>query len=370
MGPSVSRLAAAALLLVTAAGVVPGAGAEPKRDRPPVLPVLRPPDDGALGRPAGASWWAVDGHVHTEVTRDAAGSTLADVRAQALRVGLDAVVVTEHNAVHAPDVLCAAAPTLYPGEEAGFEGGHLVVWGGARATRLGARRTLAAVVDAPRGASARDQLTVLAHPGWDLGADVLTPAAVRRSDGLPLVDAVEVWNGQLDRGTDRVLARWEALLAAGLYVPAVGFSDSHGRIVGWPRTMVLAADASLPRLIHAVRLGRAYVTDDGWAELDVLGRTFGGLLHLGGPTPLAVRLRVGTRLGGRLRLIVDGAEVAAEELPPGETVERFMVLGVTRDGWLRIEVRRRGATRRSGEAAVLIGNPVRWDVWPPDDFWR
>lgn len=363
-GPAVTPAAVSA----PSASTVQGA-----RVRPPVLPVLRPPEDSAVGRSPAVRWWAVDGHVHTGVTRDAEGTTVAGVVAQGQRIGLDAVVITEHNMVHAPaDLRGSPSVRVWSGEEAGFEGGHLLVWGGLHATRLhGGARTLAEVVDAPRGVSRRDVLAVLAHPGWALGRDLLGPTAVRRPDGTPLVDAVEVWNGQLDWSTERVLGRWEALLFAGIYVPVVGFSDSHHQHVGWPRTMVLAKDPSLHRLVRALRLGRSYVTDDAWAELDVLGKTFGGHLLLPGPMPLLVRVRVGSRLGGRFRLLVDGVEVASEVLLPGQTVDRCQIVGAgPRDGWLRIELRRRGGTLRGGEAAVLIGNPVRWDVVPLGDFWR
>lgn len=358
-------------LVLACATAATAAAAAP---RPPVEPVLRVPGEHRTIAGRALRFWAVDGHVHSDVTRDAAHCTLEQVAEQAARVGLDAVFVTEHNVMHDAEALRAVGDArgvlLYPGEEAGFHGGHLVVWGGRRATR-GAGRILESVVDMPRGVPQRDVLTMFAHPGWWMGRDLLSPDAVRRPDGVPLVDAVEVWNGQLDRGTDRVLARWELLLAQGIFVPVLGNSDSHHRIVGWPRNMLLAPNPSLQALVRAARLGRGFVTDDGWVELDVLGHTYGALLALPGPMPLPVWLRASTRRGGRLRVLQGGVEVASERLVPGDTIERLVVLSSgAQDGWLRVEIRREGGTLRAGEAAVLIGNPVRWDVLPLGDFWR
>jgi hypothetical protein len=189
---------------------------------------------------------------------------------------------------------------------------------------------------------------------------------------VPRIDAIVVWNGQLARATNTNVTRWETLLARGLFVPAVGASDSHYRSVGRPATVLLARDASLPSLVRAARLGRGYVSDDAWIDFDVLGQTYGGLLVLSGPTPLPVHVRGHSVYGGTLRLIRNGRVIATRELEPGAEFAFFEVIGTgDRDGWLRVEIRRRMNTvRRRGDEVVFIGNPVRWDLLPAGDFWR
>ncbi len=64
-------------------------------------------------------------------------------------------------------------------------------------------------------------LAIIAHPtvpipstGWTFGA-------------LSQADAVEVWNGPWTMDDEGTLERWQAMLVAGTFVPAVGSSDSH-----------------------------------------------------------------------------------------------------------------------------------------------
>ena len=345
----------------------------------PIQPILRPPayfiaaGEGLLG------YFAIDGHVHSNVTKDAAHCSLDDVAAQAKAAGLDAVVMTEHNHVHDRAELEAlgvrTGMTFFAGEEAGFRGGHVGIWGGRRHARTEPeeRRSLDSVLAAARAECAgAEELTVLNHPAWWLGENLFSEAVLRRPDGTPRVDAIELWNGQLARSTNTNVGRWDDLLRRGVYVPAIGASDSHFRMVGLPRLFLLAPDPTLDSLIRAARRGRGFVTDDAWVELDVAGHTYGSLLTIAEPLPLPVFLRGSSRHGGVLRVIRNGEAVDEMTLAPGESFERHMVVGTgTEDGYLRLEIRRHMDTpRRRGDQIVFIGNPLRWDLLPAGDHWR
>jgi predicted metal-dependent phosphoesterase TrpH len=190
----------------------------------------------------------VDPHVHTEASYDGHSSP-EDLLAAASQVGLDAVVVTDHDSVSGAHAAAALASdrniVVIIGCEVSTADGHLLAIGVD--DRPDPHRSLAATA---RWIRDRGGVAVVPHP-----FQRLRHGASR--DGIAAVDGIEVYNAHTVSNVRNAQAR---RFAARRGYAHFGGSDAHR-----PRTVGLAAtEVSLPprtpataeSIVRAMRNGR------------------------------------------------------------------------------------------------------------------
>jgi predicted metal-dependent phosphoesterase TrpH len=189
----------------------------------------------------------VDHHIHT--SRHSPDSEIAPARLieRARKVGLDAVVITEHDYQWEPDELAElserAAPLLVlSGAEVSAREGHFLVYG------------LPSLELAPPGIDVRELLEIVrshdaaivaAHPfRWDQPFDEIV------AELGPVFDALELVSNNVSRETR---ARTEALLRAHPMC-ATGSSDAHDLdVVGCYFTEFDAPIESIAEFVAALK---------------------------------------------------------------------------------------------------------------------
>jgi len=393
-----ARLAAAGSFVLAALAAL-GAGAAP--ETAPVSSSLPEPLAAAAGVPRDllyavlddgrlAAQYAVDGHLHSEVSGDS-HTSVHELVAVAARRAIDALVFTDHASIAVAPLLAAedahrppgARPLLVLGEEAGAPGAHVGLWNVHHHSRRAPFDPVSPVLGILTGSAEHDPeaLSVLNHPGWKPVGGAFYRASFfdPRLPG-PKFEAIELWNGRtyLRLQTRQLIERWEDMLAHGLRPSIVASSDAHhGLDVGTPRTIVLAPALDAAALVGAVRAGRTYLTDDARIDFTVNG-------HLPGDTlvpapasdePWAVRVRGWSARGGTLRILAGppaGNVVLATELSPGrfDVGCDFAPPAPPADGWLRVELVRRDLFKGHPiDFVALVSAPVYWDAPPLGDFW-
>lgn len=167
-----------------------------------------------------------DPHVHSRWSYDS-GAALHDLLAAAADAGLDAVAVTDHDAIEGSLRAASLAPEYgllgVPGVEVSTADGHLLALGVERRPEVG--RSLAATVAWVRD---RGGLAVVPHPFQRTRHGATT---------IPDCDGVEVYNALLMTGVQNRRAR--------------RFADREG----YPH--LAGSDAHVPRMV-----GRAYTEVD------------------------------------------------------------------------------------------------------------
>lgn len=244
----------------------------------------------------GHRYYAGDFHVHSRESTDAR-PTLDQIVRFARSRHLDFVEISDHNTVTQLDFFAAAQAQspdllLVPGIEYTTYGGHGNAIGASRPVehKLGQSVAGHAVTIADAVAAVHDQgaLFGINHPVLDLGLSCIG-CAWRQPLSSQAIDAVEIGTGGLRQGaflfTAAALRFWDALLADGHHVAAIGGSDDHlggsgtGRMdspIGDPTTLVLADELSVAALLDGIRHGRTVVklqgSDDPMIELGVSGQ--------------------------------------------------------------------------------------------------
>ncbi len=204
-------------------------------------------------------WLKGDLHMHT-VHSDGAYEP-ADVVRLAQAAGLDYIGTTDHNTVsHNYAFPRDAQIVRIPGMELTTFGGHANLLGVAEPVS-DFRITSTADVQARFGeARQRGAKIVLNHPfsvcdspgcNWAWGWDVD-------------FDWYEVWNGPWRASNLEALAWWQAQLAQGRRLVAVGGSDTHRPDAhtghGKPTTWVRAAAATAPAILDAIGRGHVFIS--------------------------------------------------------------------------------------------------------------
>ena len=234
---------------------------------PPDAAVVRPPAGGqpgparAAGSPApGGRWLRGDLHCHT-LHSDGADEP-ATLVAEALRLGLDFLAMTDHNTdSHHPFVAAAAGDdeiVLIRAEEITTYRGHSNAWGldswvdFRNRTGTEMRRSFDAV---PRqGGVVSVNHPIGATSPWELGDETAAAA-----------DTIEVWNGPWSADERAAIDWWAGLVAGGARLTAVGGSDCHsfrrrkGQSLAGPTTWVHAATRDRDGIVEAIRAGRVVI---------------------------------------------------------------------------------------------------------------
>jgi MYXO-CTERM domain-containing protein len=217
-----------------------------------------------------ARWYAGDFHVHSRESGDAT-PTIAENLALAQQVGLDFVVLTEHNTNSGltlygnvqrdyPDVL------IVPGVEWTTYSGHANAFGATQWVdhKIGVRGVTAeGAIQAYHDQGAFFTINHPTVPGgnfcigcpWEISVEPTT------------VDGVEVQSAIWE-----AVDYWEQLIVDGSRAAAIGGSDDHrggegsGPLytpLGVPTTMVFAENLSVEAILAGINEGRTVVKVDG-----------------------------------------------------------------------------------------------------------
>jgi hypothetical protein len=222
-----------------------------------------------------ARWYAGDFHVHSRDSGDASPS-LDEIADYAEMVGLDFVMISDHNTIAQLERYAeaqAAHPSLLfiPGVEVTTYSGHAMAMGAT--TWIDHRLetgglTMLNVADA---AHAQHAIFSINHPALSIGDACIGCGWMAELDGAN-VDAMEIQTGAYSVTGSLFFPHssqlWEDFVAAGHHVVAVGGSDDHSAgtgtgafdsPIGSPTTMVWAEELSAAAILEGVRRGRTVV---------------------------------------------------------------------------------------------------------------
>ncbi|HEY2356681.1 MAG TPA: CehA/McbA family metallohydrolase [Phenylobacterium sp.] len=333
---------------------------------------------------AGPGWYRGDLHMHTAHSDGSCASNRgARVPCPVFKTleaahtrGLDFIAVTDHNATAQNQALRELAPyfddlLLIPGREITTFQGHANIFGPTAAIdfQLGSPRapTLSAIQAESEKAGG---LFSINHPGLPSGEACMGCGWSVKDTDFGRVQAIEAVNGGRADPPLSGVPFWEARLNAGLRITAVGGSDNHDATldaskpsaVGYPTTVVHAAELTQPAILAAIRAGHVFVDTTGSRDrtLDVTAASAGRAAEMGDAlaapagAPIRVTIHVTHAAGGSLSLVGDGPKpkLADATLPGDDETRSFEVASDGRRHWLRVDVR--GPDGR----LWLLGNPI------------
>jgi hypothetical protein len=367
-------LASAVPLAAAAAHFSPPKAARAHREDPRHFPAFGPITL------AGATYYTYrfEGHVHTLHSRDAKQSTV-DILTASEKLGLDALVITDHGVTDAladfPNYRGPLVPFI--GREIGGQFGHAVMWNISDDTLQVPQTT--SLRSRAEFAHKRGGLLVFAHPGWWIDGNEhnpmewMTPQAMRRGGVAGDIDAIEIWNGVYRTPLPRLTAAWVKLLEAGVYVPIVGNSDFHTfsmHQLGNAHNLAICETPEIKTCLwSAVRQGRIIVTDGPAAVVTVNGKLPGSVVEPDG-SPLRVDVDALAPEGGTLQVYSGRDVVQTLELAPGIRVQAsWQIASPANDSFVRIDILR-PARELSQTPVSLLSNPILIDVAPARTSWR
>lgn len=298
--------------------------AAPGRAPAPAATALprRPPPRGR-----GRAWYS--GALHTHTVHSDGALTAVELTRRSREAGHDFVAITDHNnTAHQVEAMPDDGMLRIVGEEVTTPGGHASVWGlgGARddvdfRVRPGDPR----IADLVKAVVSRGALFSINHPrSTCLACDWTHPVP----EG---VAGIEITNGR-HQEQEAAVAFWDALLAQGRRITAVGSSDWHRppAPIEAASVRVWAEDLTEKAVLDGIRSGRVVVMADARTpppEMTVRSRGRrarpGDTLVVGARDPVAVEVALPAALrGGRVDLVWDGAVVDSRRDAPARVVFR------------------------------------------------
>ncbi len=303
---------------------------------------------------SGPAFFAGDFHVHSRESGDAR-PPLDEIADFARSRGLDFVVLSDHNTLSQLDFIADAQarhPDLLfvPAIELTTYFGHANAIGATEFIDFRVRSGTATSVETMLAQTeAQGAVFAINHPVLDLGNQCLGCAWTLESPA-DRVGAVELQNGAYSiTGTlffRSAVQFWEALLATGAHVAAIGGSDDHragvdlgafGSPIGSPTTMVYADELSVAAIVAGVAAGRTVVKLEG--PSDPMVELSAGAANIGdtlGERTTELRARVTGGMGGTLRFVRNGRVVESFDVdtdlydatlaitaPPGDVDDRW-----------------------------------------------
>jgi len=169
----------------------------------------------------------IDLHVHSFPASSCSSVAVGELIAEAQKIGLDAICLTDHNHVWDPKAAAELSQQynflVLRGNEITTDQGDMIVFGLEKEIRgIVKLEELREAVLQARG------FMIVAHPfrgflTFGVGKLGLTPEKAMERPLFKLVDAVEVMNSKVTKKENDFAAR----VAAGLHLPATGGSDGH-----------------------------------------------------------------------------------------------------------------------------------------------
>ncbi len=290
---------------------------------------------------------------------------------------LDFISITDHNNVGHYNAMRELQPfydnvLLIPGREMTTEQGHANIFGSTEYVdhRLGEKSMpdMTTMIDASHKAGA---LVSINHPGAPndhrcRGCGWIAPAPTRAMvDAFEVMNAGNLWKQLAGADPMEDVAIWEAEIAKGRRITAIGGSDNHdtqlGRLgVGFPTTVVRAENLSERAILDGIAAGHVWLdlTGKPGRSFDLVARGAGVEGTLGDNFALAkgqafmMDVAVGGSQGANLVALVDGKPNPALSVN-GLSNSQVSLSWISDGGhhWIRFEV-------REGGRRVLITNPV------------
>lgn len=220
-----------------------------------------PPEPSVDAQPRGSGWYRGDMHCHTNHS-DAKGMA-ATLHATAKREGLDFLAVTDHNTTtsHTAFFDHFSSPELVfvPAYEFTTDRGHGNVFGARQVEDFRVRNDKD-VAEMIARIQAKGYVFSINHDKPNIPWDYVTPE----------IECMEVWHAPWPSGNHISLERYQARLAAGQRITAVGGSDfhqpaamDHGNLatLARPCTFLWCEELSSDGILDALRKGCSFVTE-------------------------------------------------------------------------------------------------------------
>ena len=337
-------------------------------------------------------WYRGDLHMHTAHSDGSCASQSGKsvpcplfVTAQtATDRDLDFIAITDHNTDSHYDAMRELQPyfdhlLLIPGREITTFWGHFNIFGVTEYVdyRSGERDGLD-VNGILRDVRSKGGIASVNHadsPGGEIcmGCAWEPPTAVDMS----LFTGIEVING------GRILLSsadfWDKQLATGARLTAIGGSDNHNApsraggpgLIGWPTTVVEAAELSVPGILDGIQHGRVFIdltaSHDKVVDIEAQARAthdnsngeawvrMGGTIKSTSGDLVDFRVHIHACPRSTAHLFLDGSETTT--LPPlaakvGDETLPFQWKSDGKPHWLRAEV------RDSNGSLMLVSNPI------------
>ena len=333
----------------------------------------------------GPAWYRGDLHMHTAHSDGSCKSRMGQkvpcplfltVEAATAR-GLDFIAVTDHNTQSHYDAERELQPyfdniLLLPGREITTYQGHANLLGTTSFVdfRIGTPET-PDVNSMLRQVAGLGAIISINHPAARTGEDCMgcgwtPPTPV----DYHLIEAVEAVNGPDADGKRSGVPFWEGLLNQGYHLTGIGGSDNHDadipvpgpRSIGYPTTVVQAADLSTPSIIAGLRAGHVFIDTEGTRDrvLEYSASTGNRTAAMGDtlPTPRDASIRLAVHVthakGSHLELIADGSKLPAANaaILDDDQQTTLELGGDNQRKWVRLDVCTPEGHR------LLIGNPI------------
>lgn len=302
--------------------------------------------------------------------------------------GLDFIAVTDHNGISQNNDLRELQPyfdtlLLIPGREITTFHGHANVFGTTEFLpfTLGTPE-LPAINDLIKQAHAKGALFSINHPAVPSGEACMGCGWTAPDTDYGLVDAIEVVNGGSDviqhgvEGPLNGIPFWEARLNAGDRLTAIGGGDNHDAIdttgkappVGFPTTVIHAANLSQQSLLDGLKHGRVFIDMEPSAGpnarvLDLSATAgknsavMGENLAVSPHDRVLVNAEVRGASGSTLEVILNGQRIETQPIPNAQANLAFaltsqQLAGIPGPAWVRVNVR-----DAQGHIA-MVSNPI------------
>jgi len=233
----------------------------------------------------GAGWFRGDLHMHdahsdgsctSESGKKVPCPLYKTVEAAAAR-GLDFIAITDHNTMSHFDAMRELAPyfdkmLLIPGREITTFDGHANVFGTTEFIdfRL-TSKYVPTFNNLLNEVEKKHALLSINHPGLPTGAACMGCGWSVKDTDFSRVHVIEAINGGNADGPLSGVPFWQQRLNDGFRITAVGGSDNHNAsyapkhasAVGWPTTVVYAANLSEMAVLAGIRAGHVFVDAEG-----------------------------------------------------------------------------------------------------------
>lgn len=332
----------------------------------------------------GAAWYRGDLHMH-DAHSD--GSCLSQsgakvpcplyktVEAAAAR-GLDFIAISDHNTISHYDAMRELQSyfdrlLLIPAREITTFEGHANVYGTTEFIdfRLAkGHQTISDILDQTQKLHA---LFSINHPGLPSGSMCMGCGWTVKDTDYSRVGAIEAINGGNADGPMSGIDFWQQRLNEGFRLTGVGGSDNHnatmapnvGSAVGYPTTVVYAADLSERAILDGIRAGHVFVDAQGTrtrgieftAKAGGKTATMGDVIAPGAGTDVHFVLTMTGLEGAHAEVIRDGEVTTLLDgsVVKGQVETReFDWKADGKRHWIRVNV------RGADGALLVLGNPV------------
>ena len=328
------------------------------------------------------AWYRGDLHMHTAHSDGSCKSRMGKkvpcplfltVEAAVAR-GLDFIAVTDHNTQSHYDAERELQPyfddiLLMPGRELTTYDGHANLFGTTQFLdfRIGTPE-VPDVNTMLRHAAGLGAIISINHPASPSGENCMgcgwTPAT---PVDYHLVQAVEAVNGRNADDPKSGVGFWQGLLNQGYHLTGIGGSDNHNAeiptpgpgSVGYPTTVVEAADLSTASILAGIRAGHVFIDTEGSKDR-LLEYSANGTASMGDELRVvkggSIRLSVHIMhaRGAHLEAIAQGQKLAIEDATI-QNDDQNTILELSGDEewkWIRLDVCTPQGHR------LLIGNPI------------